>query len=84
MSNYKSISNRLYDVLIKKDSFVPEGQSKEVEYTQLVLAVKIHGEETEIPIKLTNMQSLVITASDITEDESPLLPEDIVETTPKK
>jgi len=73
----KSVANRIYDIYVDKREFLPEGQTEPIKYVQLVLNVKLNGEEDEVRLKLTRDQAKILQAASIIDDEASFLDEEV-------
>lgn len=61
----KSIKNRLLDVSVRTQSFVPQGESQPIEYHQVVFLVEYNGDPEEVTVKCDKKTLQLLKAADV-------------------
>lgn len=82
MSKNTVLTTKLYDVILAQETFIPPNSDESIDYYQLVLLVKLAGEEQEVRVKLTKVQYQILLLAD--KAETDLFAEDIVTPETKK
>jgi len=66
------VTDAISDVIIRKDSFIPEGETTAIEFKKLVVKTNIGGKQFEMSFKLTRDQQQLLSLLDTDTDLSEL------------
>lgn len=64
MSEVTNIKDKVLHLGLTVKSFIPEGQAEPVTYHQVLLVIRVNGEDIELPLKLNADKARLIRAAD--------------------